>query len=65
MQASRDEREWHLRNVVETTKGRELIRKLYQELPSDMSFGRGKTAKTLDPPLDDMIAAILENEYPG
>ena len=65
MQTSKVEREWHLRNVVETTKGRELIRELYQGLKKGKKSATKVAELTPEEQLSEMINAIVANEYPG
>ena len=65
MPANKAEREWHLRNVVETTKGREQIRELYQGLKKGKKSATKVAELTAEVQLNEMIEAILADEFPG
>jgi hypothetical protein len=62
MQASKAERQWHLRNIVETTKGRHLIRKLYDDIRIGTADAKTSTAGR-ESSLNEMIDAVLDHEY--
>lgn len=65
MKLTRQEREWHLRNVVETTKGRELIRTLYEGVKNGKKTHAVADSAESSKELNVMIEAILADEYPA
>jgi hypothetical protein len=65
MQLTRQEREWHLRNVVETTKGRDLIRTLYEKVKNGKKTQATDDSAESSKELNAMIEAILADEYPA
>lgn len=62
---TREERARYLRNIVETTKGREMIRTRFQEIHQGEKAqpGSDNTADAFKE-LNRMIDVILEEEYP-
>jgi hypothetical protein len=59
------QREWHLRNVVETTKGRGEIRELFLALKKPKKSAAKVEEAAPELPLSEMIDAILAAEFPS